>query len=749
MKQLIQSYRTGEMEICEVPKPLCKDEGIVIQTETSVVSTGTEKMIIDLAKKSLLGKAKARPDLVKQVVDKMKQEGIIQTLQKVFTKLDNPMPLGYSCAGKVIEVGRKVTEFKIGDRVACGGSGYANHAEFNYVPRNLAVKIPGDVSYEEAAFVTLGAIALQGVRQADVRIGERVGVLGLGLIGLLTVQILKASGCKVIGADIDEDKLKIAKDLGIDQVVLNDKYVSSCKNFTNGHGLDSLIISASTPSNEPIEMAPDVCRHKGKVVALGMIGMNVPRNKYYEKELELRLSMAYGPGRYDPEYEEKGIDYPYPFVRWTEQRNMQAFLELVEGGKVTPQRIITHRFDFDNALDAYKLLSSDSDEKYIGIVLNYDTEKVTTHEHRLTQKKDVRVECRDVRMDDWKDGRMEGREGKDERNRRMEGQKSEIVEAGFIGAGNFAKSVLLPEVKKVDGIQLKALVTATGASGRGTAEKYGFAHLYSDYSEMLKDDSINTVFITTRHNLHFKMIKDSLLAGKHVHCEKPLVLHEEELDELIELYESLEEKPVLIIGFNRRFSEHITKIKGFVNSTEERPVISYRINAGFVPKDNWIQDSEIGGGRIIGEVCHFVDVASFIADSQVKEVFASELVTSGDYNRDNISVILRFANGAQATINYLANGNKSVPKEYIEVFCGGGVAVCDNFKKTEIITGRKKDKIKSRFSQDKGFRAEVEAFRNAITSGGVNPIPFSSIVNTTRTTFAIMESIETGKVTQV
>jgi len=462
--------------------------------------------------------------------------------------------------------------------------------------------------------------------------------------------------------------------------------------------------------------------------------MNVPRNKYYEKELELRLSMAYGPGRYDPKYEEKGIDYPYPFVRWTEQRNMQAFLELIDEGKVTAKKIITHRFDFDNALDAYKLLSSDLDEKYIGIVLNYDTEKEPASFVEV-----YRDGIEAVPYDTRRDGT----------------QFPSVVTAGFIGAGNFAKGVLLPEVKKIDGIQLKALVTATGASGRSSAEKYGFTHLYSDYSEMLEDNSINTVFITTRHNLHYQMIKDSLFAGKHVYCEKPLVLHEEELDELVELYESLEDRdgtelhPLLMVGFNRRFSEHIVQIKNFVDSTEENPVVNYRINAGYIPRDVWVHEPEIGGGRIIGEVCHFVDVASFIANSQVKEVFASELVTPGDYNRDNISIILKFANGSQATINYLANGNKLVPKEYIEVFCGGGVAVCDNFKKTSIIRGRKKNKIKSRFSQDKGFRAEIEAFRDAIISGGTNPIPFPSIVNTTRTTFAIMESIEKGKVIQV
>jgi threonine dehydrogenase-like Zn-dependent dehydrogenase len=371
MKQLIQSYRTGELGLFDVSPPICEKNGILIRTTASLVSAGTEKMIVDIAKKSLFGKAKARPDLVKQVINKMKQEGIKNTLEKVFAKLDTPIPLGYSCVGKVIEVGANVSGVSIVDRVACGGSGYANHSEINYIPKNLFVKIPENVDDEDASFVTVGAIALQGVRQAEPKIGEKIVVIGLGLIGQLTVQILKASGCKVLGADIDEDKLTIAKELGADMVCKANDVITFASRFSNGYGVDSVIITASTSSNQPIIDAGEITRLKGRVVVVGMVGMDIPRNLYYKKELELKLSMAYGPGRYDPQYEEHGVDYPYAYVRWTEQRNFEAFLDLVEEGKVTPKKLLTHRFDFDDALKAYDLLEGKSKEKYLGIVLTY------------------------------------------------------------------------------------------------------------------------------------------------------------------------------------------------------------------------------------------------------------------------------------------------------------------------------------------------------------------------------------------
>lgn len=709
MLQIIQSYRTGEMELAEVPLPVCDDNGILVRVGSSLVSAGTEKMLVDLAKKSLVGKAMARPDLVRQVVGKMKKEGIKQTLEKVFSKLDNPIPLGYSCAGTVIAVGRGVTRFKAGDRVACGGAGYANHAEVNYVPQNLAGKVPEGLDLEAAAFATVGSIALQGVRQAEVQLGHRVGVVGLGLLGQLTVQILKASGAKVICMDISEQKMELARKLGADWAVHTDNFASMAKNVSDGHGLDAMIITASTSSNQPIELAGEVCRYKGKVVVVGMVGMNIPRNEYYKKELDLRLSMSYGPGRYDPVYEEKGIDYPYSLVRWTEGRNMQTFLELCAEGKVTPLSLVTHRFGFGDALKAYALFEGGT-EPYLGILLGYDEEKpIAGHIHVPSAAPK-------------RDGEMR---------------------IGLIGAGNFAKSVLLPKLAVLEGVRLEAIATATGISARGTAEKHGIPKLFADAAALLEQAEINTVFITTRHNHHSQAVAQALAKGKHVFVEKPLCIREEELDAIRDAYSQADPAPLLMVGFNRRFSAHAQKLKEWIDASGERPVIRYRINAGTIPGASWIQDPEIGGGRIVGEACHFVDLCAYLAGSDVEEAYATALESPGDYHGDNVCIVLRHANGARSAIDYLANGDPGCPKEQIEVFCGKGLATCDDFSVTVLSRNGKKTRFKSS-GVDKGFAAELKAFRDAALGRITAPIPFESLVNTTLTTFRILESIASG-----
>jgi predicted dehydrogenase/threonine dehydrogenase-like Zn-dependent dehydrogenase len=721
MRQIIQSYKTGELNLVEVPVPSLKSGGILVRNVNSLVSAGTEKLMISLAKKSIIGKAKARPDLVKQMINKVKSDGLMEVYRQAMSRLDSPVLLGYSSAGYVEQVGKNVDEFNKGDRVACTGSGYASHAEMVYVPKNLVVKIPDGVSYEESAFVALGAIALHAVRCADVSLGENVAVIGLGLLGLITVQLLNASGCKVFGIDHSENRMNLAQQLGAKKCVASNENTQREINiFTNGNGVDSVIIFASTESNQPIELAADIARERANIVVPGMVGLNIPREVFYHKELKLVVSRSSGPGKYDPNYEERGNDYPISYVRWTEQRNMNQFLELVADGKVKLDELVTHRFNIENALSAYEMIMENT-EPYIGVLLSYDN----TPKHNLNTKVII------------------------EKKRKEHKVKSEIG-VGLIGAGQYANGTLIPSLKKVDlPISLIGVATASGSSGNHVAKKFGFDYCTTDYKQLLADENIDVILIATRHNLHAPMTIEALKAGKHVYCEKPLVLREDELNDLTNVYEGLADKPVLMVGFNRRFSKHITRIKEFVDSTNERPVINYRINAGFIPKDTWVQDPEIGGGRIIGEVCHFIDVSSFIADSPVKEVFASELVTPGDYNRDNISITLKFANGAQAIINYLSNGSKLVPKEYIEIFCGGGVAICDNFKKTEIIQKYKKIKIRNWFSYDKGFQAELESFKEAIISKGANPIPFSSILNTTRTTFKILESININGVISV
>lgn len=711
MKQLIQSFKTGELGLFEVPAPVCSENGALVQTTVSLVSAGTEKMLVDFAKKSLLAKAKDRPDLVKQVIGKMKKEGVKNTLEKVFTKLDSPIPLGYSSAGRVIELGANMSGLNIGDRVACGGAGYANHSEINYVPKNLMVKIPDGVDDVDASFVTVGAIALQGVRQTEPKLGERVAVMGLGLLGQLTVQLLKANGCKVIGSDVDPDKIALAKKLGADETCHASELIQKVNEFSNGHGVDAVIIAASTSSNQPVIDAAEISRMRGRVVFLGMVGMDIPRNDYYKKEIDLRLSMAYGPGRYDPEYEEKGNDYPYDLVRWTEQRNFEAFLGLIDEGKITPKEILTHEFDFDDAMSAYDLLEGKVKEKYLGIVLKYK---------------------RDINLEDEKIIK-----------RTSKIVSSDKVNVGLIGAGNFTKSVILPNMQKVGGYDLVGLCTATGVSAQGTGKKYNFKYMTTDSSEIFKNDEINSVFVTTQHDKHASAVIESIKSGKHCFVEKPLCIYEEELEAIKEAYNG---ETIVQVGFNRRFSPMIESIKKSINGQVS---VNYRVNAGVIPKDVWIQDRTIGGGRIIGEVCHFIDTCSYLIGSDVVSVYAST-VSKDDQSipdEDNVNITLNYANGSTATIAYYAYGDTTMPKEYIEVFGNGVSMSMTDFRELVIYSNSKAKKTKSA-NQDKGFLAEFKAFKESVKSGK-EAISFESIYNTTYATFKILDSIRSGTVEKI
>lgn len=711
MKQILQSFKTGEMWLAKVPAPLCRAKGVVVKTAASFVSAGTERMLAEFAKKGLVGKALQMPDQVKKVIRKMKTEGVFATLEKVQAKLDQPIPLGYSSAGVVVETGRDSGDLKVGDRVACGGAGFANHAEFNYVPKNLVVKIPDGVSFEDASCATVGSIALQGVRQCEVHLGESVAVIGLGLMGILAVQMLKASGCRVIGFDPNAARCALACELGCDKAV-SDNLVGEAMAFSGGHGVDAVLITAATHSDEPVTVAAEISKKKGRVVATGLVGMNLPRDQYYKKEIDFRLSCSYGPGRYDPVYEEQGVDYPFGYVRWTEQRNMAAFLQLVAEGKVTPSRLVTHRFAFDDALDAYQVLLGIRKEPYLGIVLGYG-EDVGAKSESAKEEISRRV-----------DFRATPREGK--------------VGVSFIGAGNFAKAVLLPTLKKVQGVSLRVVSTATGMSAADTAKKHGFAAAATDQGEALKDVETDLVFVTTRHDMHAAQVKAALEAGKYVFTEKPLAITEEQ-------FATIPASGKIMVGFNRRFSPHAKLVKDYFAKRTLPLVMHYRVNAGAIPRDVWIQDPEVGGGRMVGEGCHFIDFMQYVCGAPIVKVQAMCIQTANaaETPEDSVSVNFQFADGSVGTLEYVALGDTTLPKEVCEIHGEGSTAVMDNFCKT-VCSGRLgRRKLKGR--QQKGFAEELAATVRAVQTGEKMPISWEEIANVTKTTFAVLRALKTGE----
>lgn len=695
MKQISQHYRTGELAVREMPAPAPRPGGLIVATRVSLLSAGTEKLLTDLAKASLAGKARARPDLVRQVVDKAKREGVLATIETVRAKLDMPAALGYSCAGRVVDIGAGVSDFKVGDRVACAGAGYANHADFNFIPKNLAVAIPDGVDDEDAAFVTLGAIALQGVRQAAPTLGERVVVVGLGLLGLLTVQLLKANGCRVLGYDPVAAKADLARRLGADRAV-SEALPEAADAFTDGRGADAVLVTASSKSNEPVNTAAALCRVKGRVVLVGMVGMNLDRDPFYRKELDLRLSMSYGPGRYDPDYEERGHDYPFAYVRWTERRNMQAFLELIAEGRVTPRALVTHRFPIDDAEQAYALL--EGREPYIGILLTYPGTEVAAPVRR------VEIACAPSLAAPASGG------------------------IGFIGAGNFARGVLLPHLKKIGGISFTGVATATGLSATHAAEKFGFRYATTDPREILNDPATAIVFIATRHDTHASLAAEALRAGKHVFVEKPLAVSGEQLADVVQAAE--ESQGVLMVGFNRRFAPMVRRAAEVLRRRSQPLVMLYRINAGAVPAESWIQGAE-GGGRIIGEVCHFIDTLGFLAAAEPVSVHA--LQARG--HPDAVSIQIAFADGSVGTVVYSSLGDRAFPKEYLEVFGAGRVVTIDDFRRAVFVIDGRRSTMKA-MRQDKGFTEELRQFLAATRGEQPPPIGLHDLRATTAATIS-------------
>jgi predicted dehydrogenase len=629
-------------------------------------------------------------------------------------KLDQPQSLGYSCAGTVIAVGTAVSDIKVGDRVACAGANYAIHAEVVSVPRNLVAKIPDafaqQISGEAAAFTTVGTIAMHGFRLAEIDLGETVAVIGLGLIGLITVQLARAAGCKVIGTDPDPRRCELALRLGCSRAVSSEEEFKDAAAFaTESVGVDAVIITAATASNGPVELAGEIARSRATVVAVGAVGTELPRRSYFEKELDFRISRSYGPGRYDVAYEEKGNDYPIDYVRWTENRNMAAFLELIGAGKLDVQSLISHRFTIEDATQAYDLISGKTSEPFLGVVLTYSP----------TPSLRARVDLRQERSS-------------------VKGS----VNLGFVGAGNFAAGVLLPAFKELSGVAMQGLCTGRGATSRFSAEKFGFAYCTTAFEEIVRDENVNAVVIATRHDLHAQQTLEALSAGKHVFCEKPLCLHESELIAIRDL--AYQAAGILMVGFNRRFSPMVSQIRGFFSEISEPLLLTCRVNGGMIPKDSWIQDPQVGGGRILGEVCHFVDLLSFLAGSSCVSVHALGLPDSGKYNNDNVAVTLEFANGSAGQICYSANGDKSLPKERVEVHGGGATAILEDFRSLTLSRNGKASNLQSRLRQDKGHRAECKAFVEAIRSGAPSPTSLDSIVNTTLATIKVLESLRTG-----
>ena len=733
MKQITQNYKTGELSLKEVPVPALKPGGIIVRNRYSLVSVGTEKSMTELAQKGVIGKAKDRPDLVRQVIDKAKRDGIVNTFNTVREKLDIVKPLGYSSAGVVVEVGHDVDEFLPNDRVACAGAGYASHAEMIYVPKNLCTKIPENVSFADAACTTVGAVAMQGVREADLSLGERVTVIGLGLVGQITVQLLSAAGCTTLGYDPDITRVKSAVKAGLEYGFseIND-LEKTADTISKGYGIDAVIITASTKSSEPVNLAARIARHKGKIVVVGNIGMELHRDVFYKKELDLRLSRSYGPGRYDPVYEEKGIDYPFGYVRWTENRNMETVLDLISKGKLVLDKLLTHCFPIDEAENVYKLLnnkissadslirrykipltSEDKDnedkDKLLGILIEYKEALTDTVRLKVNVKKEFHT-------------------------------NPELIKVGLIGAGNFAKNTLIPILKSIPTIQLKGLASSTGINAVTNREKYHFQYCTTDYKEILNDNEIDSIIIATRHNLHAKLVIEGLRKGKDIFVEKPLALNKNELTDISDTWNVGTQR--LMVGFNRRFSSHISNIMKLFKDRREPFVINYRINAGFIPMDSWVHDAEEGGGRIIGEVCHFVDLLQFITGSPPVKIYA-DLMLNSKYSNDNVTVNLKFKDGSIGTITYLSCGEKVFPKERLEIFNGGSTAVIDDFRSSTMIKSGKTRKVKTRL-QDKGHHRELETFFSKIKEGKDSPIPFIENFTATLATFRIEESIKKG-----
>ena len=708
MKQLLQDLRAQKPHLAEVPIPTPGPGFVLVRNAASLVSAGTERALVEFAGRSLVGKARSRPDLMRQFIAKAEREGILSTTQAALGRLNDAIPLGYSSAGTIEELGGGVPGFRVGQRVACAGGGYAVHAEYVPVPMNLVAELPKSVGFESAAFATLGAIALHGFRLSGARLGENVGVIGLGLLGQLAASIARAAGCNVLGIDLDKSRMELAHTRGV-RAVVRSQAESTAAAQTRGHGMDSVLVCADTQSNDPIELAGEIARDRGMVVVIGAVGMQVPRRSYYGKELSLVVSRSYGPGRYDTNYEEKGRDYPIAYIRWTEGRNLQAFVDLLGSGAVEVGSLISHRFSVEKAGQAYELIRGR--QSSLGVLITYPDTAGKISVGKTIQFSTAKPVAK----------------GK--------------IRLGVLGAGNYARHTLLPTLKGLKGLELVGIASASGRQAAELGKRYGFRYATSDAKRILNDRNVNTVAVLTRHHLHGKQTVAALKAGKHVFSEKPLALIDKEINS-IERALATKNAPMLAIGFNRRFAPLSRQLVKFLEPRTHPVAAHYRVNAGSLPLEHWLHDPQVGGGRLVGEGCHFIDYLVFLAGSKPVSVTAQALPDEGQFRQDNVQVTFRFANGSLGTLTYLANGDRALPKERLEVFSGGKTAVLDDFRSLDLSEGGRTKGL--RMSQDKGHREIWRAFITASQKGGNPPIPYAELFSGARATLAALKSLEIG-----
>lgn len=711
MKQVVLDLSSGETKVIEVPDPVLRSGGVIVKNLCSVISVGTENTLVKFAKKNLIGKAKERPDLFQAFLEKAKRDGFLVAFQQAQRRLEKYMPLGYSSAGIITEVADDITEFKVGDKVACAGAEYAWHADKIFVPKNLLAKIPDGVDLRDAAFTTISSIALNGIRCASPEIGNTIVIIGLGLLGLLSVQIAKSAGCKVIGIDVDERKIKLAKELGADLALIRSaENEPAIMEFTGGRGSDAVIITASSSSNDPVELAGKITMERGKVAIIGAVDLTIPRENYYKKELSVTIPRSYGPGRYDRNYEEMGNDYPVGFVRWTISRNMQAVLDLVKEKKLLPSKLITNTFSIDNAHEAYSKLDEGAPLS-IGLVIEYN-EKTLDKDSKIIQ--------------------IKGGEP-------IKGS----IKGGMIGAGIYASAQLLPLISKEKKLQLNAIVSGSGLSAKSAADRYHISKTYSDYKELLRDDTIDLVFIATRNNMHAPLVVECLKKEKNVFVEKPLAITFKELDEIEKTWN--DSKKILMVGFNRRYAPFTSEIKDFFKNRLTPMVALYRINAENIPSDHWIYDKSEGGGRIISEACHFIDYLSYIIGSRPIEIFTSPINSQKKHDvMDNFVISIKFEDGSTSSVVYTSYGNKKSSKEYAEFFADGKSVILDNFRTLKLITNKRIVKRRNLLSQDKGYKNELDVLANNIKKGERMEDEFRTSILSSRATLASLKSLISG-----